>query len=71
MARNNRTPGAGQRTGALENVASQADIYRDTAQAPFLQARRIERRFNFSPEASAEIARLAYGIPEKAERRAW
>jgi hypothetical protein len=71
MARNNRTPGAGQRTGALENVASQADNSRDTAPAPFLQAKRIERRFKISPAVASAIAALAYAVPEKLERRAW
>lgn len=68
MSQNSRTPATGM-ARALENVAWQADNSRDTAQAPFLQARRIERRFKFSPEAAAEIARLAYAVPEKMERR--
>lgn len=57
MAHNERTPGAGGRTGALEIVASQADVSRATALAPFLQARRIAERSRFSPA-------VAYGVSE-------
>ena len=34
-----------------------------------LQAAKVHRRLRFSRETAAEIARLAYGISEKLERR--
>ncbi|MCJ2042974.1 hypothetical protein MKK58_00140 [Methylobacterium sp. J-078] len=41
----------------------------DGPQPDELRARRVQSRFQFSPETSAEIGRLAYGISEKLERR--
>lgn len=63
MAQNIRTPGAGT-PRAPENVASQADNFRDTAPAHLVQASHLARRFKLSPAMMAVVASHAYGTTE-------
>jgi len=64
MPQNVESRGAARRTRLSGNVCSAADTPGNTAPTAFLQASRISQRFAFSPALAAEVAALAYAVPE-------